>query len=102
LKENKENASITLGSLFDGIGAAPLAGSFFGITPVWASEIIPNAISVTVRHFPGMAHLGDITKLRGGETEPVDCVVFGSPCQSFQWPAPARASRGNPAYLPKP
>jgi DNA (cytosine-5)-methyltransferase 1 len=73
-----------MGSLFDGIGAAPLAGSFFGITPVWASEILPNAISVTKRHFPEMAHLGDITQITGGEITPTDCICFGSPCQSFQ------------------
>jgi DNA (cytosine-5)-methyltransferase 1 len=75
---------ITLGSLFDGLGAAPLAGSYFGIKPLWASEILANAVSVTKRHFPEMAHLGDITKLKGGEVKPVDCLVFGSPCQSFQ------------------
>ena len=28
-----------LGSLFDGIGGFPLAGTRHGITPVWASEI---------------------------------------------------------------
>ena len=44
--------TITLGSLFDGIGVFPLAASRHGITPVWASEIIPDAISITKRHFP--------------------------------------------------
>lgn len=33
--------SITLGSLFDGIGGFPLAAQRVGITPVWASEIEP-------------------------------------------------------------
>ncbi len=88
---------VKLGSLFDGIGAAPLAGMYFGISPVWASEILPNAISVTRRHFPLMAHLGDITKLDGGAIEPADIIAFGSPCQSFQSPEPVQASRGNPA-----
>lgn len=32
--------TITLGSLFDGIGVFPLAASRHGITPVWASEIV--------------------------------------------------------------
>ena len=52
--------TITLGSLFDGIGVLPLAASRHGITPVWASEIVPENISITKRHFPEMAHLGDI------------------------------------------
>lgn len=30
---------MTLGSLFDGAGTFPFAGSVFGIVPVWASEI---------------------------------------------------------------
>ena len=75
---------ITLGSLFDGIGAVPYAASFFGIKTLWASEILPTAISITKRHFPDMEHLGDITRLDGGKISPVHIIVFGSPCQSFQ------------------
>ena len=74
---------LTLGSLFDGIGAAPYAASFFGIQPLWASEILPAAISVTRRHFPDMRHLGDITILNGANIPPVDVIVFGSPCQDY-------------------
>jgi DNA (cytosine-5)-methyltransferase 1 len=96
------SAAIKLGSLFDGIGAVPLAGTYFGITPVWASEILPGAISVTKRHFPDMAHLGDITKLDGGAIEPTDIIAFGSPCQSFQSPEPAQALRENPVCSWKP
>lgn len=94
--------TITLGSLFDGIGAVPLAGLYFGITPIWASEILQNAVSVTKRHFPAMKHLGDITKLDGKTVEPAEIIAFGSPCQSFQSPEPARALRENPAYSQKP
>jgi len=74
---------ITLGSLFDGIGGFPYAASFYGIKTLWASEIIPAAISVTKRHFPDIDHVGDITKLNGAELAPVDIISFGSPCQSF-------------------
>lgn len=94
--------SIKLGSLFDGIEAFPYAASFLGIEPLWASEILPNSVSITKRHFPQMEHLGDITKLDGGKISPVDCVCFGSPCQSFLLPALAQASRGNPACSGKP
>jgi DNA (cytosine-5)-methyltransferase 1 len=75
--------NITLGSLFDGIGGFPYAASFYGIKTLWASEIIPSAISVTRRHFPDMEHLGNITKINGGEIAPVQVITFGSPCQSF-------------------
>lgn len=75
--------TITLGSLFDGIGVFPLAASRHGITPVWASEIIPDAISITKRHFPEMEHLGDITKLDGRKIPAVHVITFGSPCQNL-------------------
>jgi len=74
---------VTLGSLFDGIGVFPLAASRCGIVPIWASEIEKAPISITKRHFPGMEHLGDITKLDGGKIPPVHVLTFGSPCQNL-------------------
>lgn len=74
---------LTLGSLFDGIGVFPLAASRHGIMPVWASEIEKAPISITRRHFPQMEHLGDITKLNGGEIPAVHIISFGSPCQNL-------------------
>ncbi len=77
------NNQLTLGSLFDGIGGFPYAASFYGIRTLWASEIVPECISVTKRHFPDMEHVGDITKLHGGKLPPVDIITFGSPCQDL-------------------
>jgi DNA (cytosine-5)-methyltransferase 1 len=74
---------MTLGSLFDGVGGFPLAASRVGITPIWASEIVPDCISITKRHFPVMRHLGDIREINGGDIEPVDIISFGSPCQDL-------------------
>ena len=74
---------LTLGSLFDGSGGFPLAGSLHGITPVWASEIEPFPIRVTTNRFPNMKHLGSVTDINGGEIEPVDIITFGSPCQDL-------------------
>ena len=72
-----------MGSLFDGIGGFPYAASFYGIRSLWASEIVPECVSVTRRHFPDMAHVGDITQLHGGTLPPVDIITFGSPCQGL-------------------
>ena len=77
------NTSLTLGSLFDGIGGFPLAGVRQGFTPVWASEIEPFPIEVTKIRFPEMLHAGDITKLKGAELTPVNVVCGGSPCQDL-------------------
>lgn len=79
----EHGTELTMGSLFDGIGGFPLAAVRNGITPVWASEIEPFPIQVTKKHFPGMIHVGDITKLDGANLPPVDIICGGSPCQDL-------------------
>jgi DNA (cytosine-5)-methyltransferase 1 len=74
---------LTLGSLFDGLGGFMVTAERNGITPLWASEIEPNCISITSRHFPTVKHYGDLTKLDGAKLHPVDIITFGSPCQEF-------------------
>lgn len=74
---------MTLGSLFDGSGGFPLAGTLSGITPIWASEVEPYPIAVTRSRFPRMEHLGSVTDIDGGKICPVDVVTFGSPCQDM-------------------
>lgn len=78
--------TMTMGSLFDGIGGFPLAAVRLGIQPVWASEIDAFPIEVTRCRFPSMAHQGDITKLKGDLLFPVDLICGGSPCQDSVWP----------------
>lgn len=70
-------------SLFDGSGGFPLAASLCGIEPVYASEVEPYPIAVTVSRFPNMKHLGDVSRIKGAEIEPVDIITFGSPCQDM-------------------
>ena len=77
------NKQLTLGSLFDGSGGFPLGGMLCGITPIWASEIEPFPIRVTTKRIPSMKHLGNISKIKGSEIEPVDIITFGSPCQDL-------------------
>lgn len=74
---------MTLGSLFDGSGTAPLSAEMLGINPLWASEIEPFPIRVTTKQFPKMKHYGDIGKMDGANIEPVDIITFGSPCQDL-------------------
>ena len=51
LKGIAEHGAKTLGSLFDGSGGFPLAGALNGISPIWASEIEPYPIAVTMSRF---------------------------------------------------
>jgi DNA (cytosine-5)-methyltransferase 1 len=91
--------SLTLGSLFDGIGGFPLAAERCGIKTVWASEIEPNCVSITRRHFPDIIHLGDITKIDGGAIPPVDIISFGSPCQDLSTAGKQRGLDGERSGL---
>lgn len=54
-----------------------------GITPKYASEVEPYPIAVTRSRFPGMIHLGDVSKVHGWDIDPVNVVTFGSPCQDM-------------------
>lgn len=74
---------LTLGSLFDGSGGFPLGAKLVGIKPLWSSEIEPFPIRVTTKRLPEVKHLGDVTKIKGDEIEPVDIITFGSPCQDM-------------------
>ena len=74
---------LTLGSLFDGSGGFPLGGLISGIEPLWASEIEPFPIRVTIKRLPFMKHYGDVSKLDGAKLPPVDIITFGSPCQDM-------------------
>src|SRR5574344_1544454 len=83
MNEERRSRTMKLGSLFDGSGGFPLAGSLCGIEPVWASEVEPYPIAVTRSRFPNMKHLGSVTDVHGGDIEPVDIITFGSPCQDL-------------------
>lgn len=90
--------ALRLGSLFDGIGVFPLAAVRCGIEPVWASEIENAPISITKRHFPDMAHLGDVTKLDGRDLPPVHMSL----CQFARTHIESVSlQRSDPKFLPK-
>lgn len=88
-----------LGSLFDGSGGFPLAARNVGIEPTWASEIEPFCVAVTRMNFPGMKHLGSVTKINGAEVEPVDVITFGSPCQDMSVAGKREGLRGERSGL---
>ena len=90
---------LTLGSLFDGSGGFPLGGLISGITPLWASEIEPFPIRVTTKRLPFMKHYGDVSKMDGGEIEPVDIITFGSPCQDMSIAGKREGLTGNRSGL---
>lgn len=76
-------SNLTLGSLFSGSGGFELAGSLFGIEPLWESEVEPLPIRVTERNFPNCLKLGNIITLHGWSIPKVNIISGGSPCQGM-------------------
>ena len=85
--------ALRLGSLFDGIGVFPLAAVRCGIEPIWASEIEKAPLSITKRHFPDMAHLGDVMIWTGGISRPSISSPLAHHVKIFRRSATARGLR---------
>lgn len=76
-----KNNPFTGGTLFSGIGTPELSAPW--IDWRWSTEIDPFANAVLTSRFPYVLNLGDVMEVNWDAVEPVDIIVFGSPCQSF-------------------
>jgi len=70
-------------SVCSGIEAATVAWHHMGWQPVAFSEIEPFPSAVLAHHYPHVPNLGDMTKFKEWNLEPIDLLVGGTPCQSF-------------------
>ena len=70
-------------SICSGIEAATVAFDPLGWEPVAFSEIEPFPSGVLAHHYPNVPNLGDMTKFKDWDIEPVDLIIAGTPCQSF-------------------
>lgn len=75
--------TLTLGSLFAGIGGFDVAFEQAGFVTRWQVEIDKNATQILGRHWPTVPKWGDITTVDPADLEPVDVITFGSPCQDL-------------------
>lgn len=60
--------TLTVGSLFAGIGGFDLAAERAGMSIAWQSEIDPAASRVLAHHWPAVPNYGDIHDICGGRT----------------------------------
>lgn len=75
---------LSLGSIFSGIGGFDLGfEQTGGFETKWQIELDPFCCKVLERHWPNVKRYGDVKEVDGNELEPVDCIVFGSPCQDL-------------------
>lgn len=74
--------SLTVGSLFAGIGGFDLGFERAGFEIKWQVEIDPFCRAVLAKHWPHVRRYDDVRTV-GSELEPVDVIVGGFPCQDI-------------------
>ena len=70
-------------SVCSGIEAATVAWHSLGWEAAAYSEIEPFPSAVLAHHYPSVPNVGDMTKFKEWNLEPIDLLVGGTPCQSF-------------------
>ena len=90
--------TLTVGSLFSGIGGIDLGLERAGMTVKWQSEIDPFACKVLKKHWPNIPNLGNIKTVDWSNVEPVDLIAGGYPCQPFST-AGKRQGENDPRHL---
>ena len=90
--------TLTVGSLFSGIGGLDLGLERAGMKVIWQSEIDPFACKVLKKHWPGVPNHGDIKQIDWDTVERPDIICGGYPCQPFSL-AGQRNGTDDPRHL---
>jgi DNA (cytosine-5)-methyltransferase 1 len=73
----------TFGSLFAGVGGFDLGMEQAGWNCQWQVEWDKHCHNVLAKHWPDVPKYWDVRDVDGAKLTPVDCIVFGSPCQDL-------------------
>ena len=90
--------TLTVGSLFSGIGGLDLGLERAGMRVIWQSEIDPYASRVLKKHWPEVVNHGNIKEINWQEIERPDVICGGYPCQPFST-AGKRRGEEDPRHL---
>ena len=76
---------LTFGSLFAGIGGIDLGFERAGLECKWQVEIDDYATRVLAKHWPNVRRHNDVRTWPAGDTERVDVIAGGFPCQDISY-----------------
>jgi DNA (cytosine-5)-methyltransferase 1 len=76
---------LTFGSLFAGIGGIDLGFERAGMACKWQVEINPYAQKVLAKHWPNVRRHDDVRTWPQPDTERVDVIAGGFPCQDISY-----------------
>ena len=90
--------TLTVGSLFSGIGGLDLGLERAGMNVIWQSEIDPYGCRVLKKHWPEVVNHGNIKEINWGDVVRPDIICGGYPCQPFST-AGKRNGTDDPRHL---
>ena len=90
--------TLTVGSLFSGIGGLDLGLERAGMKVIWQSEIDPYCNKVLKKHWPEVTNHGNIKDIDWATVQRPDVICGGYPCQPFST-AGKRKGTDDPRHL---
>ena len=90
--------TLTVGSLFSGIGGLDLGLERAGMDVIWQSEIDPYACKVLAKHWKDIPNHGNIKEIKWADIIRPDVICGGYPCQPFST-AGRRNGENDPRHL---